>query len=226
MISIINSILKVFANNGLFEEGTEVIGSWCFYLYQMHLRVKVFPLKTPDIDFCFPYPYKGKKKRDFIKQLEALGFEIDFNPDGSIYLYNPEIKIEFVTVEKGKGFDNAVEIKALGIKATPLRYMEMLFEDPIVINDHGIDIKIPKPVKFCFHKLLVAAKRKKIYKKIKDIEQAIRVSEIISEMELKTEFNHLPKKWRVDIIKILKNAEGELSLLKDGINKLLFILQK
>lgn len=225
MASIINNILKVFAGNGLFDEGVELIGSWCFYLYQMHLGVKMFPLKTPDIDFCFPYPYKGKKTDNFIRQLEVLGFEIDFNPDGSIFLYNPEIKIEFITEEKGKGFDNAVEIKALGIKATPLRYIAILFEDPIVINDHEIEIKVPNPVKFCFHKLLVASKRRKLHKRMKDIEQAIRVSEILSEAKLKIEFGHLPKKWRIDIIKLLNKEKNEFLFLETEISRLMSLLQ-
>jgi hypothetical protein len=36
MFEIIQRILKVFADNGLFDEGVELIGSWCFSLYQRH----------------------------------------------------------------------------------------------------------------------------------------------------------------------------------------------
>lgn len=36
MIEHIRGILAVFARNGLFDEGVELIGSWCFYLYQKH----------------------------------------------------------------------------------------------------------------------------------------------------------------------------------------------
>lgn len=42
MIKVIADILKVFADNNLFEEGVELIGSWCFQLYQKHLGAKVF----------------------------------------------------------------------------------------------------------------------------------------------------------------------------------------
>lgn len=51
MIEIIRKILKIFADNNLFEEGVELIGSWCFQLYQRHLGAKDFPLRTQDIDF-------------------------------------------------------------------------------------------------------------------------------------------------------------------------------
>lgn len=49
MITAIERILKVFADNNLFNEGVELIGSWCFQLYQRHLGAKSFPLRTQDI---------------------------------------------------------------------------------------------------------------------------------------------------------------------------------
>ena len=57
MIKTIADILKAFANNNLFEEGVELIGSWCFQLYQRHLGAKSFPLRTQDIDFLIPNPF-------------------------------------------------------------------------------------------------------------------------------------------------------------------------
>ena len=61
MVEIVQKILKVFADNGLFDEGVELIGSWCFKLYQKHLGVEKFPLTTPDIDFLIPTPFYGKE---------------------------------------------------------------------------------------------------------------------------------------------------------------------
>lgn len=60
MIDLVGKILKVFADNSLFEEGVELIGSWCFQLYKKHLGAKEFPLRTQDIDFLVPNPYHGK----------------------------------------------------------------------------------------------------------------------------------------------------------------------
>jgi len=45
---IVSKILKVFADNGLFDEGVELIGSWCFRLYQKHLGVTNFPWHLPE----------------------------------------------------------------------------------------------------------------------------------------------------------------------------------
>lgn len=61
MVEIIHKILKVFQDNNLFEEGVELIGSWCFQLYQKHFGVKQFPLRTQDIDFLIPVPFAGKE---------------------------------------------------------------------------------------------------------------------------------------------------------------------
>lgn len=225
MTDIISKILKVFQENGMFEEGVELIGSWCFSLYQRHLGVKRFPFRTPDIDFFIPRPYKGKKNTNFINQLENLGFKNDFYSDGSIYLWNEELKIEFLTCEKGQGSDHAIEIKELGFKATPLRYMSILLDKPIMINDHGIKIKVPNPISFCLHKLLVASKRKKPDKKLKDIEQAVLASAIIEAKQLKVAFVLLPKKWQKTILDIIEYASAKMPALDNEIDKLSLTLQ-
>ena len=127
MDKIILKILKVFADNNLFNEGIELIGSWSFQLYQKHLGAKSFPLRTQDIDFLIPNPYKGKEHANFIKQLEELGFKRDFSSNGSLYLWNAELKIEFITPQKGRGLDDSIRVRKLGFNAIPLRFVDLLF---------------------------------------------------------------------------------------------------
>lgn len=43
MVNTVNRILKVFADDELFEEGVELIGSWCFHL--TFIKYIVFYLK-------------------------------------------------------------------------------------------------------------------------------------------------------------------------------------
>ncbi len=62
MIDLVRRILAIFERHGLWDEGVELIGSWCFYLYQRHLGVKPYPFKTQDIDVLLPYPYRGHIK--------------------------------------------------------------------------------------------------------------------------------------------------------------------
>lgn len=103
MYEIIKRILRVFDEHHLWDAGVELIGSWCFNLYQRHLGARAFPLRTLDVDFLIPTPYKGKESFDLVSELEKLGFEYSFRRDGSIYLWNVDLKIEFISPEKGRG---------------------------------------------------------------------------------------------------------------------------
>lgn len=225
MIKIITRILKVFDDNNLFNEGIELIGSWCFQLYQKQLGAKRFPLRTQDIDFLIPNPYHGKEHTDFIRQLEELGFRCDFKRDGSLYLWNADLKIEFITPEKGRGVDNSIKFKKLGISAIPLRFVNLLLNKPITIVEDGIKILVPNPANFCLHKLIIASRRRRIDKSLKDLQQAICTSVIVDNQEMQQLFKSLPKKWRQAILKILEKAEEKLPLLKEEIDKLNFVLQ-
>jgi len=225
MVKIAEKILKVFADNNLFNEGVELIGSWCFQLYQKHLGAINFPLRTQDIDFLIPNPFQGKEHTDFIKQLEELGFSPDFKPDGSLYLWNADFKIEFITPEKGRSVDRAIKIRELGFSAIPLRFVTLLLEDPIMIVESGINIRIPNPSRFCLHKLIISSRRKKIDKKLKDIQQAICTSVIVDNEEINRVFASLPKKWKQSIVNTLAKAKETLPLLIEEITKLEFTLQ-
>ncbi|HOW42341.1 MAG TPA: GSU2403 family nucleotidyltransferase fold protein [Candidatus Omnitrophota bacterium] len=225
MFESIKRILTVFADNELFEEGVELIGSWCFSLYQQHLGAKEFPLMTQDIDFLIPSPFHGKEHLGFIKQLEDLGFQPDFKRDGSLFLWNSELKIEFITTEKGAGTDKAIKIKKLGIDAIPLRHVGFLLEDPITIIDKGIKITVPAPERFCLQKLIIAPRRRKIEKRLKDIQQAVCTSVIVDSKEIRDLFRSLPAKWRRDVLRMLEVAKTELPLLREDVEKLVLTLQ-
>jgi len=226
MIKIVKEILKVFAENSLFDEGVELIGSWCFALYQKHLGAKSYPLRTTDIDFLIPNPYRGKENKDFIAQLEEIGFKCDFKGDGTIFLWSPELKIEFITPEKGRGSDSPINIKKLGINAIPLRFVSLLSDNHIIVVEDGIKIRVPSPANFCLQKLIIASRRKKTEKSLKDLQQAICTSSIVDSKEMLTLFRTLPKKWRQTILKSLEKAKKELPLLNDDITRLELTLQK
>lgn len=226
MVSLIERILKVFADKGLFNEGIELIGSWCFHLYQKHLGAKSFPLRTQDIDFLIPNPFHGKEHTDFILQLENLGFKRDFKRDGSLYLWNAELKIEFITPEKGRGVDSSIKIKKLGINATALRFVAFLLDDPITISDNGIKIRVPNPANFCLHKLIISSRRRKTDKSLKDLQQAISTSTIVNRHDIQKLFSPLPKGWKQAILKTLAKARQELPLLSEEVDDLCLTLQE
>ncbi len=225
MINLIERILKVFSDNHLFEEGVELIGSWCFQLYQKHLGAQSFPLRTQDIDFLIPNPFHGKEHADFIDQLEKLGFSRDFKRDGSMYLWNAELKIEFITPEKGRGADGAIKIRKLGVNAIPLRFVGLLLDKPITVIENRQKILIPNPANFCLHKLIIASRRRKIDKSVKDLQQAICTSVIVDKQEIRKLFDSLPKKWRQAILRMLERSKQEFPLLIKEIEEISFALQ-
>lgn len=226
MLDIITSILKIFSENNLFEEGVELIGSWCFRLYQKHLGAKNFPLRTQDIDFLIPNPFHGRERMGFIQQLEDLGFNRDFRRDGSLYLWNAELKIEFITPEKGRGVDSSIKIKKLGINAIPLRFVSFLLDKSVIIIDNGIKIRVPDPANFCLHKLIIASRRKKTDKSLKDLQQAICTSVAADRQKVRKLFHSLPKGWKKTILRTLEKAKQELPLLSDEVHNLSLTLQE
>ena len=225
MIKIIKEILKVFEREHLFEEGVELIGRWCFQLYQTHLGVKTFPLRSQDIDFLIPNPHKGKYHPNFVKNLENLGFKIDFRSDGSFFLWNADIKIEFLTPEKGKGTNKAINVKQLKVQAIPLRFVNLLLEEPITVIEDNIKILIPNPINFCFHKIIIASRRKDRAKRLKDLQQAIYTSVILNPKTAQKNFEALPRKWKLTILRMLSTAQDEMPLLQKNITLFINTLQ-
>jgi hypothetical protein len=226
VVKLIGKILKVFSDHNLFDEGVELIGSWCFQMYQAHLGAKKFPLRTQDVDFLIPNPFRGKDHPGFIKDLEDLGFHYDFKRDGSLYLWNEELKIEFITPEKGAGADNSsIKVKKLGLNAIPLRFVTMLLDNPVNIADKGVNVLVPNPENFCLHKLIIASRRRKFDKGLKDLEQAICTSVIVDADRIRALFMSLPKKWQRSIINTLEKAGKELAIYSDEIDSLELTLQ-
>jgi hypothetical protein len=225
VVSLFSKILKVFAKNNLFDEGVELIGSWCFYLYQKNLGAPSFPFRTQDIDFLIPNPFKGKEHKDFIQQLEGLGFQTEFTRNGSLFLWNAELRIEFITPEKGKGSDAAIRIKKLGLSAIPLRFVNLLLDDPVHVTEGGVKIALPNPSNYCLHKLIIANRRKSKDKLFKDIQQAICTYSIADKNYLQKQFLDFPKKWKQSIVDVLAKNKDQFPLFDRKIGEILITLQ-
>ncbi len=225
MLETIKRIFEVFEKNNLWNEGIELIGSWCFILYQKHFNAKFYPLRTQDIDFLIPIPYKGQKYINLIEELEKLGFSHSFNSSGSIYLWNSELKIEFIVPKRSKGLENNIEIKKLSIKAIPLRFVNILFIDPIFVKEDNIKILIPNPASFCLQKFIVAFRRQKLEKRIKDLEQAIYTYAISDKGKIIQIYSGFPKSWQRKIIANLEKSKAILPLLEKDINEIIITLQ-
>ena len=199
-------IIKVFSENNI---NVMLIGSYCLPVIREKLKFNLPTIKTTDIDFLVKTPYKGKKT-DVETLLKPLGFSIGFNPDGSTYFSNGLYKVEFLTPEKGRGMDKAITVDTLQIKVTPLRFLQMLFDQQMIIKEEGYTYRIPSPWVLACHKILIAGRRKSTAKKNKDILQAnALLREIFKKTDLTEKLSSyiktLPPKWR----KIIKDHIAE-----------------
>lgn len=217
-------VLKRFHKAGILNH-LILIGSWCavFYkYYQKSLEVNVTKLRTRDIDFLIGSPSKIKDKIDIPELLKDLGFVVSFSGEkGFIKLDHPDLIIEFLIPEQGKGSVRPLNIPNLGINATPIRFLNFLTQDSIKVTLDDFSMRLPHPCHFALHKLIIGQRRTNKDKAAKDIQMAIDVLEsIVTSGEadsIKKIFDILPSKWKGYIITSLEQANEHslLQLLRD-----------
>jgi hypothetical protein len=230
LVEPLRSILAKLTREKLWDSGFEIIGSWCFLLYQRLLPIEKYPLKTQDLDILIPLPYRGRPfdLNDFFKN---LGFSQNFNPDGSIYFSGHKMKIEFLGPEKGDGRKPPRYINEITITPQLLHYLDILFEEPLVLKvAKGIKAKVPAPAAFTLHKLIIATLFKRASKKEKDIRQAVYAGKYVlserSEMnKMLRLWERLPRPWKRKVGRALADAL-EIVPLEQGVIRRLQSLLK
>ncbi len=144
-------------------DGLVVAGSWCMVFYQAYFDSKNFTptIRTRDLDLAVPIPKQFTSKTDITELLGDLGFVTDFRgSEGYMRLMHPDLILEFLVPERGRGSDEAFDIPELGVNAQRLRFLDLSLTDTIAVNYRGIPLRLPHPVRFALHKLIVAGRRK------------------------------------------------------------------
>jgi hypothetical protein len=222
-------ILRAMTAHKLWDEGFEIIGSWCFLLYQKHLPMEKYPLRTEDLDILVPRPFKGRPF-DFGDLMQRLGFRQHFNPDGSVYFAGNRMKVEFVTKERRDGTLPPRYMKEISLTPQELRHLEILAAGPVVLKlGRGIRARVPSPAAFLLHKLFLAARPERGAKKEKDIRQAVYVGRYILEeaserARLLGLWAGLSKRWRSLVRRSLTGAKELMPLETAVIESLLNLL--
>lgn len=191
-----------------------LIGSWCMPFYKEYFKKQKYipSIKTRDIDFLIPRPSKLKIKVDIPELLRDLGFIIGFRgSEGYIKLEHPELVIEFLVPERGKGLDSPYPLPQLGINAQALRFLDFLTQNTISIKIEGVTVSLPHPANFALHKLIIFQRRKNPEKIIKDKEAAIKIIKALIDKKeenfIQYVFNSIPQKWKKKIIKVLEEIK-------------------
>ena len=229
----VKEILYVLARAGLWEEGIELIGSWAFRLYQEHFGVSPFPLRSDDLDFAISLPYLGKEAH-IPELLKEIGFREGFNLDGSIYFYRPGLRVEFLVPKKGRNATTLVKIKKLSLSAQPLRFLDILLDEPAEIKiSKKLRIKIPSLSAFLIHKLIIFQRRWEKADASKDLQQIIAVAKtVVTEKEERKRISKIwasiPNGWKNKVIKGIEIGMKELAHEENtwiALKNLLFTLQ-
>lgn len=198
-----------------------LVGSWCIPFYKDYFKTIKYAatIRTRDVDFMVPGHIKIKAKVDVAELLKDLGFVVGFQGrEGYIRLEHPELAIEFLVPEKGRGSNKPFPLKELGVNAQPLRYLNLLTQKIIHTEVDGIEISLPHPVVFAFHKLIIATLRKNKDKATKDIEGALRILKAMldkgQKAVVKITFDSMLPTWQKKIFLSLKKiGETELAQL-------------
>ena len=217
-------ILKRFHKAGILKEFI-LIGSWCMYFYKEYFSnvsyIRQAAITTRDIDFLIDDPRKIKKKVNVPDLLKDLGFVTVFKgSQGYLKLDHPDLILEFLVPEKGRGTNKPYPLSQLGMNAVALRFLSFLSANTIKAKVDGFYINLPHPANFALHKIIISKRRVREEKAIKDKNAAIGILNALikkgEEKIIQKIFTSTPGKWQRRIISNLELFDEKkiLNILK------------
>jgi len=211
-------VLKRLEKSGVLKQ-IVLIGSWCIPFYKEYFSGVKFltSIRTRDIDFLIPNPSKIAGHVDIAELMKDLGFIVGYKGSkGVIKLEHPDLAIEFLVPEKGRGTNEPYPLPELGVNAQALRFLNFLTDGVVTVEIENIALTIPHPINFALHKLIIFQRRKNDDKAQKDMESALRILKAVVEKGetdiMVAKFNGIPKGWQQKILMGLKKA-GDSAIL-------------
>ena len=116
------NVIDRLAKGGVLSD-IVLVGSWVLPIYREFFNdaPEIPVLRTTDLDFLVGMRPKIRCSFDVPSALSELGFEPEWSLHGSYCKYvHPEMEVEFLIPEQGRGTDMAVTVNALGVQAQPL----------------------------------------------------------------------------------------------------------
>ena len=101
-----------------------------------------------------------------------------------------------------------------------MRYLDLIQNHTMKTSCNGVSINVPEPTAYVLHKFIVSDRRKKQFKREKDIETARQLGEYLLEKadqrkKMKRIYLIVPDKWKKDLMKIVKDSSEKIySFLK------------
>lgn len=127
-------------------------------------------------------------------------------------LMHPELIVEFLVPEKGKGSDRPYPLPQLSMNAQPLRFLDYLLQNTIRMEAEGLRVNVPHPAAFALHKLIISARRTKVEKLLKDRNESLAVLKALvrngDASEIKSIFDKMPAGWRKRVLAVLTETDN------------------
>lgn len=184
-----------------------LIGSWVLPIYRAYFNdaPEIPVLRTTDVDFLVGMPPRVRRDFDVPAALSELGFEPEWALQGGFCKYvHPEMEVEFLIPEQGRGTARSVSVSPLHVEAQPLRFLSLAYDRSMVVRYQDYKIRVPEPEAFVLLKLLVIPRRKDPGKRKKDAYAARSLGEYLLENDKRRRlvidlFSDLPNGWKKKI---------------------------
>lgn len=193
-----------------------LIGSWCLPFYREYFSSTRYSpsIRTRDVDFLVVSPKDIRVHVDIPTLLKDIGFVVRHQgTQGYMKLEHPDLMVEFLSPEKSRGMDEPVNIPKLGVNAQALRYLNFLVTEVITVHAEGLTLRMPHPVYFALHKLIVFQRRPKKEKAEKDKEAAVMLLRVLIRKGdtplIRSVFEATLPAWRKTILKGLQDLEDK-----------------
>ncbi len=186
-------IIRELADGSVFHAGGVLVGTQSFACIGNILGViwDRTTLGTQDIDIaadknlCIAIPDISADVPKILESLNMGFFPVPTlnrkHPSTSFSIRKSPVRVDMLT-PMHKNNTEPVRISRFNAAAAPLRFLDYLIEDPIpgaVINGDAIAVRIPQPIRYALHKLIVSQERDVTAgaKKNKDLWQAHQILE-------------------------------------------------
>jgi hypothetical protein len=224
---ILGRILEVVANAGLFNRGMTLVGTAAYQTYAPLLGyyLPTATFVTNDVDLSVAEFVPGDHEEDFHALLKRAdrSFEPIWSHDDKLpkaFRASNGFIVELLT-RFGRGRKSPVLIESLNAAAVPLSFQEYPAEETVqavALYGHGVLVRVPTPVRFAVHKLIVAQRRKPTAraKKQKDLRQAQELINILLETDESTLQSQLDgardrgKSWKTHINASLRELARDI----------------
>lgn len=211
------NVLRKLESAGVLQN-VVLVGSWCLVLYRDYFKdVGAVPaVRTRDMDFLVPSAATLRDTVDVPELLKDLGFITGFRgPQGVMILEHPELLIEFIVPERGRGSEELKDLPKLKMNAQPLRFMDIASMLTVRLYFGNVPVIAPHPAAFALHKLLVAHRRRNVEKKRRDLDSAVLVLALLNkrrDMQIARDLlAKFPRTWKRSILATLRGEHlGEL----------------